>query len=323
MVIMLRGKRNTKIPQGPMKILYDEDIKGLLTYHGCIEVLEGLIRSKKDHNVIHPPRHIFPTQKGSLTFTIGELIQEKVAGFRLYGSPKTTQITVTMDTSSGEFKGLIIGKLIGVFRTACLNAVAIKYLSRVDSQRLGVIGSGFQARHHTLAAMEVRDIREIRVYSRSREKQINYIRFVQERVLKKNINFIIADSSESVVEQSDILICATNSPTPVIQMESIGKGLHINNIGPKYKHKHELPFAVYHKADILTTDSLSQLYDQSGPGFGAACFTETIPKDQILGLEKYMEGFSRESEAITLFCSMGLAGSEVAIANWLIESMKV
>ena len=52
---------------------------------------------------------------------------------------------------------------------------------------------------------------------------------------------------------------------------------------------------------------------------GAVCFTDTIPKENILELETLMTNFNRPEEAITLFCSMGLAGTEVAVANWLLE----
>ena len=306
-----------------MKILYDHDIKDFISYRGCIEILEELLYSKLRDNVVHPPREYFPTQKGAMIFTKGELIEEKVAGFRLYGGPKgpkSTQMTLVMDTHSGEFKGQIIGKLLGVYRTACINAVAIKHLSRIDSQRLGVLGSGFQARHHALAALEVRDIRELRVYSRDPAKRSDFIRFVEANSGRENLNIVSAESPEEVAEHSDILICATNSKTPILKTESLKPGLHINNIGPKYKGSHELPLDAYHKAEVLATDTLAQLFAGTGPG--TVCFADTIPEQGISGLEHYMHAFERSPEAITLFCSIGLAGSEVALANWILEAMK-
>lgn len=298
-----------------MRILHDSDIQDFLTYRGAIDVLDGLLRSKLNGNVIHPPRHHFPTQKGAMTFTIGELLSEKVAGFRLYASPKTTQLTIAMDTHSGEFKGMIIGKLIGVVRTACLNAVAIKYLARQEAKTLGVLGTGFQARHHALAAMEVREIERVKVYSRSRENLKDFLSFLKERT-EKDLVLEASDSPEAVVGGSDILICATNSPQPILSVTALAPGLHINNVGPKYPHKHELPFEAYQKADVLATDSIAQLKAESGPG--PVIFADKLP---VRGIEEFMEGYERKADDLSLFCSIGLAGSEVALANWILEEM--
>lgn len=300
-----------------MKILYDHDIKPLLSYDTCIEILEKVLLSKANQQLISPPRDYFFTEKGALVFTKGELIQEKAVGFRLYAIPKKEQITVVIDTHTGGFKGIIIGKLIGVYRTACLNAIAIKYLARQDATVLGVIGAGLQARHHVLAALEVRKIDQLICYSRNPAKQENFIQFIQAESNYKNLTIIAATSSEEVVENSDILICATNSPTPILNTSAIKKGLHINNIGPKYQDRHELPLTTYQKANTIITDSIPQLYDATF--LGDVCFKKEISEEEILSLENCMTNFNRKSDDITLFCSMGLSGTEVAIANWLFE----
>ena len=304
-----------------MRVLYDSDIESTLTYHGAIDVLERLMKSKIFQNVVHPPKSYFPTQKGMMTFTMGELIDEKVAGFRFSGSPKSTQLTLAMDTHTGEFKGMIVGDLIGVVRTACINAVAIKHLARKDAHVLGVIGSGFQAKHHALAALEVRDIKRIVVYSRSEENRQEFVRFLKERTAGKGIEIEALKAVASVVGESDILITASNSRTPLFNSKMLKKGLHINNVGPKYKGCAELPLAVYGQADILTTDSITQLYDWKGPG--PVCFEGIIPRNKVLGLENYMVDFERDPDSLTLFCSMGITGSALALANCVLESMNM
>ncbi len=300
-----------------MKILYDHDIEPLLSYRTCIQILEKTLLSKASQQLISPPRDYFLTEKGALVFTKGELIQEKAAGFRLYAIPKKEQITVVVNTHTGGFKGIIIGKSIGVYRTACLNALAIKYLALKNATVLGVIGSGLQARHHALAALEVRAIDKLIVYSRNSEKRENFIQFIQAKSNNKDLMVIAAASPEEVAENSDILICATNSTTPILKTSAIKKGLHINNIGPKYQNRHELPLTTYQKANKIITDSIPQLYD--AVFLGDICFKEIIPQKEILSLERCMTNFDRKPNDITLFCSMGLSGTEVAIANWVFE----
>ena len=302
-----------------LKVLYDQDIHEFLTYRGAIGVMDDLLRSKLKDNVVHPPRFTFPTQNGSMTFTMGELLEERVAGFRLYAAPKTTQLTLTMDTHTGEFKGLIVGKLIGVVRTASLNAVAIKYMSRDNSRTLGVIGSGFQARHHALAALEVREIDRLIVYSREPANCEAFLRFVEARWTGRRIRFEMVGSTTAVAEQSDILICATSSGDPVLKADVIRPGTHINNVGPKYQGRHELPVELYQRAGVLATDSIPQMFDQNR--MGPICFDGMVASEKVRPLESFMNGFQRDPETISLFCSMGLAGSEVALANWVLEGL--
>ena len=308
-----------------MKILFDKDIEDFISYRQCIKIMEGVIKSKLEDNVVCPPRDWFYNQKGSMVFTKGELIREGVAGFRVTNTPRTglpdcTQLTVTFDTYTGEMKGLVIGKLIGVYRTACINAVAIKHLSRKNASVLGVLGTGFQARHHALAALEVRDFKEVRIYSRNAENQNGFIEFVKKKAAKTNLQIISANSPEEVVENCDVLICATNSSVPILKTASIKKGLHINGIGPKYKDRSELSLFTVQKADIISTDSIKQLYCPTGPG--AVFWAEDIPKEKVVGLEYYMSNFKRNENYITFFCSIGLSGTEVAFANWIIETVQ-
>src|ERR1019366_8887755 len=59
---------------------------------------------------------------------------------------------------------------LGQIRTGAASGYATDVLAAPDAATLGIIGSGFQAASQIAAIREVRNIKDIRVWSRSQEK---------------------------------------------------------------------------------------------------------------------------------------------------------
>ncbi len=117
-----------------------------------------------------------------------------------------------------------------------------------------------------------------------------------------------------------MLISATVSPTPVIQADWLKPGVHINNIGPKFKNNQELDLSVAERAALLVTDTIAQV-----DKFGDQFITAASPlHDRLQELAPIVAGSAareRASEEITLFYSLGLAGTEVTLAALVAERM--
>src|SRR5207247_1236309 len=71
---------------------------------------------------------------------------------------------------TGELKAVINASAITAIRTAAVSAVATKLLAREDARVLAILGAGVQAKSHLDAIPVVRDIKEVRIFSRSPEK---------------------------------------------------------------------------------------------------------------------------------------------------------
>jgi ornithine cyclodeaminase len=187
----------------------------------------------------------------------------------------------------------------------------MKYLSNPTAQCLGILGSGFQAQIHAQAAAVVQDFARVRVYSTS---EGNRETFAQK--LGKNIDIPVEalTSAEQVVREADVLICATKSPTPVFQSEWLKVGAHINTIGPRYKNQHEVPLAAAERSQIIATDSKEQALRYDQPFF----LEDTPHWARMVELSDIVSGAHpgrTSNKDITLFCSVGLAGTEVVVAN--------
>ncbi|MCY0892627.1 MAG: NAD(P)-binding domain-containing protein [Acidibacillus sp.] len=227
------------------QVLTDRDIENLGSMKMIIEAITRSFEEQSNGTLISPPRFRIETDLGDLVFTAGAATAlDKVIGFRVYETYKNDvdgheQIVCVFDSENGVFKGIIIGNLLGALRTGAIGGVAINELSRMDAEQIAVIGTGLQARTQLEAAVAVRNIKNIRVYSRSHD---NRETFAQEMSKKLNTDILPVTSSRDCIEGADIVICATNSFTPVFEIDGLKPGAHINTVGSKSARKYEIPF---------------------------------------------------------------------------------
>ncbi|MCF7625555.1 NAD(P)-binding domain-containing protein, partial [[Brevibacterium] frigoritolerans] len=212
-----------------------------------IEAIERVFREQANATLVSPPRFQLETENGNLVFTAGAATEtEKVIGFRVYDTYSNDhsgheQLVSVFDSVTGVFKGVIIGNLLGALRTGAIGGAAINAMSRSDAEQLAIIGTGIQARTQLEAAIAIRDIKRVMVYSRNDN---NRKKFAEEMSEKLDMDVISMDSPQKCVEKADIIICATNSRSPVIDADWLKPGVHINTVGPKSMNGHELPIEV-------------------------------------------------------------------------------
>jgi ornithine cyclodeaminase/alanine dehydrogenase-like protein (mu-crystallin family) len=299
------------------QILTDEDIERTLEIESVVNVMERAFRAKAEGALIAPPRFSVEADAGALVFTAGaETKYSSSIGFRVYDtfsdpSVDHQQLVVVFDSQTGDFRGLVVGKLVGALRTAAINAVAIKYMARSDAKKLGILGSGFQAGFHTQAAMVVRQFQGAKVYSPSPSHREA---FATQMSQKTGIPIEAAGSAEEVVNFAEVLICATKSTSPMLDASWVAPGSHVNTIGPKFKGMAEIPYELAQKSQVIATDSLQQVDSYPRPFF----LLETPERERMTDLSDIVAGMQAgrlSSNDVTLFCSVGLAGTEVVVAD--------
>ncbi|HEX5313920.1 MAG TPA: ornithine cyclodeaminase family protein [Gammaproteobacteria bacterium] len=302
-------------------VLSDADVARTLAMSDAIRKIEDAFRERAEGTFVAPPRFHVAVERGALVFTAGAATKrEKVIGFRVYGafpdgSPDAAQLVGVFDSDTGDLKGIIIGHRIGAMRTGAIGGVAIKHMARPDSRILGVLGSGLQARSQLEAAVSVCSFETIKVYSPTIEHREA---FAAEMAARLHRNVTAVASASEAVRESDVLICATISRSPVFPAEWLKAGAHVNTIGPKFENAHELDVAVAARSSVIASDSLAQI-----DAYTQRFFLHGTPqRDRIRDLSEIVAGTreGRTSPAdITLFCSVGLAGTEVVLANEVIR----
>lgn len=178
------------------------------------------------------------------------------------------------------------------------------------AETVAVIGSGAQARTQLEAAAAVRRLRLVRVYSRSAE---NRVAFATEMSQHLSLAVAPVPTAREAVEGADIVICATTSAVPVIDAAWLTPNVHVNTVGPKTRTRHELGPGVAERAAVIATDSLEQCRAYRDPFF----LHDSPAMARMIDLSELVSGrvVARPAgHALTLFCSVGLAGTEVLVA---------
>jgi ornithine cyclodeaminase/alanine dehydrogenase-like protein (mu-crystallin family) len=146
-------------------------------------------------------------------------------------------VIVLYDSAEGELKGIIVGEItcaelpnniaVTGLRTAATSAVGTDLLARADASSIGIFGAAGQAKNHLLAIMQVRKLKEVKVYSRNPE---NRKKFAEEMAAVTNLNITPVASPEEAVCNVDIILTATNSSVPVFDGNLLRPGQHVTTI---------------------------------------------------------------------------------------------
>jgi ornithine cyclodeaminase/alanine dehydrogenase-like protein (mu-crystallin family) len=146
-------------------------------------------------------------------------------------------VIVLYDAAEGELKAIIIGEItcselpdnvaVTGLRTAATSAVGTDLLARADAARVGVFGASGQARNHLVALARVRNLKQVKVYSRTPQ---NRTKFAAEMTAIIDAEIEPVARPEDAVRGMDIVLTATNSSVPVFDGRRLEPGTHVTSI---------------------------------------------------------------------------------------------
>ena len=140
-------------------------------------------------------------------------------------------LLILFDPTNGFPLAIFDSVYITGVRTGAGGGLATQACARPDAKTVGILGSGVQARFTMLAICELLpNLERAFVYSRNPERRTA---FAQRMEAATGLAFVPVDSAETAVQNTDIIVTATNSPDPVLRREWIKPGAHINAMGIK------------------------------------------------------------------------------------------
>ena len=228
-----------------------------------------------------------------------------------FGLPSIQGVYLLFKTITGELLLSMDAQLLTAKRTAAASALAASYLSRSDSNKLLMVGTGTLAPHLIQAHLAIRPIEKVIIWGRNFEKAKQLAQILQAKAIHTEA---IANLSEAV-PQADIISCATMSKTPLIQGHLLRPGQHLDLVGS-------------YKPDMREADDQSILRASIFVDSDAACHesgdlciplqNESIHKNDIKAdLFKLCKGTHPgriNEEEITLFKSVGHGLEDLAAA---------
>ncbi len=301
-----------------MAIFLDEKcVCELVTMQGALEAVEEVFREQGNGNVLNVPRVRAPVNGGILRITAGVLSYRGFYGVKISSSAvfgrNAGRMFCLYREESGELCAIVQVFAMGALRTGAASGIATKYLANKDATILGVLGSGRQARTQVEAVCRVRPIREIRVYSPTREHREQFCRDVEEHL---EIRTRAVDSPEQAVRDSDVIVAATTATAPVVCGQWLAQGAHINAIGANYEFRRELDRAAVLAANFIATDDREQVQYES-TDLAEPVKAGLLNWESVFNLADVVAGRLRGRSSpgdITLFKSLGVAIEDVALA---------
>jgi len=234
-------------------ILNNDDVQKALNVKDCLNVMEESYREQAESRAVNRPtsQTYLPHSLSQATYNFKSVD----GGIGKYGV-FALRITSTIDQeqrvnnsvrleklplANGLFVGLVqlysseTGELLAIMpdgliqqtRVGVTSALGMKVMARKNSETLGLIGSGGQAKAHYRYLTAVMPIKRVKVFSPNAEHREA---FVAEMEKETGVAGEPVASPEQAVRDCDVICSATNSSRPVVKIDWLEAGMHYNSI---------------------------------------------------------------------------------------------
>lgn len=230
-----------------------------------------------------------------------------------HGCPNLNASVLLSEITTGYPICFMDATLCSDLRTAAVSAVAARYLARKDSEVIGFIGSGEQAKMHLLAMVHVLPgLKLCKVASRNPASENNFVEQMS-RLLPDMEFEACGGNYERAATDSDVVVTAISAQLPLLKARWLKPGVYYNHVGG-WEDEYEVPKL----ADKIVCDdwnsvkhrtqTISRLY-QAGELDDSDIYADL---HQIVAGEK--PGRESESEII-YFNPVGLSFVDVALSK--------
>jgi len=232
--------------------------------------------------------------------------------------PSTSATICVFDSKTGLEFARIAGDNLTAIRTAASSALATDILAHKEIDSLGIIGTGKQAHAHVPAIMEVRNVSQVLVYSRSKAHRAAFVTSSSKKI---GMRIATADSAEEVVRKSDVLVLATSSRVPLFEGSMVPIGTHVNAIGAALPNSREMDTTLV-KRSVLVVDSMEQAVATYGDvmiPLRERAITKSHIRTELGELLLDPSIIERRKNDITIFKSGGLGVLDAVFADYIVS----
>jgi alanine dehydrogenase len=308
-----------------MLVLSEQEVQRLLDIDELIAALKQAHVQYSRGKAVMPVRLVVPLPQiqGRITSMPGFLTDDKALGMKIVtyfqenpkkNLPAILATIFLFGAETGKIIATMDGSYITAIRTACASAMATESLANARTPVLGILGAGVQARAHIQALSRVRKLECIRLYSPS---GTSAAAIKKEMAPRLNCVIEVADNAESAVRDADLLATVTTSKEPILQLDWLKPGVHINAVGSHRPDLREIDGVTLAGATIVV-DSREAIMAECGDIL-LALKEKNIGENAIHAeIGEVLAGTKaarRNSDEITLYKSVGIAIQDVAAAH--------
>ena len=301
-------------------VLSGADVRATLDMPSCIGAMEGVLAALARDELHLPLRFIMrPPAPGQImgfmpTWRGGErplwALKEIVVtpGNSDHGLDPHQGAVLLHDGATGELTALLNASAITEIRTAAVSAVATKLLAPEDTRTVAILGSGVQGRSHAEAMRAVFPECELRIWNRKPEHA---------EALALECHGTVASSAEEATRGAQIVCTCTASRQPVIELDWLDSGVHVNAVGSSIRTARELDAATIAAASLFV-DRRESTLNEAGDYLMAVDEVGIGPDHILAELGELLIGSHpgrTSSDELTVFKSLGIAVEDLAAAE--------
>jgi len=245
-----------------MKIITLDQIKQILPSIDIIPQIEKGLQAYSEGRAVVPPIGEMILDKGEVHIKYGYVEGEayyviKIAsgfyGNPTLGLPSGNGMMLLYKQDTGELLAILLdeGYLTDV-RTAIAGAIAARFLAPSNVEKIGIVGTGIQARLQLLFLKNLVKCREVLAHGRSGEKMDTY----KSEMEKRGYSVEVASDPSELLKQCNLIVTTTPSKSPILNHGELREGTHITAMGSDTPDKQELDSLILRDADLVVADSI-------------------------------------------------------------------
>lgn len=316
-----------------VKIITMDDLlaAGCYDYEKALPVVENAFVKYANGDVIFPDKIsvVFNQEiQNRINCLPAAILSENVYGMKWvsvfpdnpkkFNKPNLTAVYLLSELTTGFPIAFMEGSLCSNMRTASVGAIAAKYLSRKNSETIGFIGAGEQARSHFLAFMKVLpNIKVCKISSRTSKTVEDFI----EKVSKEypNVEFInCGNNYEKAATDTDVIVTAISGQEKILRASWIKKGAfycHVAGLEDEFDVALKANKIVCDNWEMVKhrTQTISQMYK------AGILNDNDIHSDLHKIITGHAVGRENDDEFI-YFNSVGMSFVDTALANWMYKN---
>lgn len=312
-----------------MRIIDLKEIKGILPSIDLMSAAEaGFVAYSRGQAVVPPVGELlFADPPGDVHIKFGYLKDDNYYVVKIASGfyrnpeidlPSSNGLMLLFSQKTGTLLAVLLdeGYLTDV-RTAVAGAIAAKYLAPRRIDRIGIIGTGVQARMQLRYLRPVTDCRRVLVWGRHTEQLSRYCAEMEPEGFSIETTY---DAGE-VAASCNLIVTATVSRSPLLWDRQIRFGTHITAVGADAAYKQELDPALLQRSDVLVADSISQCCERGE--IAHAIRVELIAPERPIELGQVIDGSKQgrtSDRQITIADLTGVAVQDIQIAKAVFEA---
>ncbi|HEU4344295.1 MAG TPA: ornithine cyclodeaminase family protein [Candidatus Binatia bacterium] len=308
-----------------MLVLSEREVQSLIEIPQLIAALEQAHVQYSTGKAVMPVRLVVPLPQiqGRITSMPGYLEENKALGMKVVTFfqnnpqqhlPAILATILLFSAETGKIMAVMDGSYITAIRTACASAMATQVLANPDTQVLGILGAGVQAKAHIEALCRVRKPTQVKVYSPSGTSGSNVKKELESTI---GVPIEVAVSAEAAVREADVIVTVTSAKDPVLRLDWLKRGAHLNAVGSHRPDSREIDGATL-AGSKLVVDSREAIRAECGDILLAIKENRISETDIHAEIGEVLAGIrpgrTNENE-ITLYKSVGIAVQDVATAH--------